>query len=223
MSTQPDPDKKNQADPVEANLPQENIEEETQANNGSDMQTTQTELKGAVNLWGTIGITLYVIFVTLLFGYALLAFWPADISNAGQTTQGDNTVHFFGATLRVFNEVRMLVLIALIGAMGGQVRILRSLYWYIGNRKLVWSWIVMYILLPFVGAILGLVFYFVIRAGFFSPTATIDNANPIGFIALAALAGMFSEQAVLKLKDVAETLLKEPPSGSDSKPQAPQP
>jgi hypothetical protein len=66
---------------------------------------------------------------------------------------------------------------------------------------------------------LGSIFYFVIRAGFFSPSASIENSNPIGFIALAALAGMFSEQAVLKLKDVAETLLAKPAAGRDSKPQ----
>jgi hypothetical protein len=178
----------------------------------------QEELKGFVSLWGTIAITLYLILVTLILGYAVLAFWPADLSSAGQDVQSTE-VTFLGGTFRVFGEVRVLVLISLIGALGAQLRCIRSLYWYIGNRKLVWSWTVMYILLPFVGAILGMIFYFVIRAGFFSPSATIQDANPIGFIALAALAGMFSEQAVLKLKEVAETLLDKPPAGSDAVPQ----
>jgi len=102
------------------------------------------------------------------------------------------------------------------GALSALVHALRSLYWYVGNRELVFSWLVMYILLPFVGATLGLVFYFVIRGGFFSPTATIEQTSPFGFAALAGLVGMFSEQAVLKLKEVAETLLSKPQQGRET-------
>ena len=74
----------------------------------------------------------------------------------------------------------------------------------------------MYIMLPFVGATLGLILYLVIRGGFFSTQATVQQTSPFGFMALAALAGLFSEQAVLKLKEVAETLLKKPEEGKDS-------
>ena len=74
----------------------------------------------------------------------------------------------------------------------------------------------MYVLLPFVGAALGLVFYLVIRGGFFSTQASVDETSPFGFAALAALVGMFSEQAVLKLKEVAETLLSKPAQGKDA-------
>ena len=77
----------------------------------------------------------------------------------------------------------------------------------------------MYILLPFVGASLGLVFYLVIRAGFFPPQASVDQTSPFGFAALAGLVGLFSQQAVLKLKDVAETLLTKAEQGEDFKPQ----
>jgi hypothetical protein len=172
-------------------------------------------LSGKVNLWGIILIILYEFIITLLFGYILFAFWPTEISATAATAQ-PTPVSFFMNTYLISSEVRMLVLIVIIGALGAQVRCFRSLYWYIGNRELVWSWVGMYLMLPFVGAILGLVFYLVIRAGFFSASATIEDSNPIGFIALAGLAGMFSEQAVLKLKDVAETLLTKPPSGKDT-------
>jgi hypothetical protein len=73
----------------------------------------------------------------------------------------------------------------------------------------------MYILLPFVGSTLGLVFYFVIRGGFFSPEATTEQTSPFGFAALSGLVGMFSEEAVQKLQDVAETLLAPTPEGAD--------
>ena len=110
----------------------------------------------------------------------------------------------------------MIFIVAMAGALGGLAHALRSLYWYIGDRELVFSWLAMYILLPFVGTTLGLVFYFVIRGGFFSPTATIEQTSPFGFAALAGLVGMFSEQAVLKLKEVAETLLSKPQQGRET-------
>ena len=111
------------------------------------------------------------------------------------------------------------MIVAMAGALSALVHALRSLYWYVGNRELVFSWLVMYILLPFVGATLGLVFYFVIRGGFFSPEATIEQTSPFGFAALSGLVDMFSEQAVLKLEEVAETLLAKPQPGEDAAPQ----
>jgi hypothetical protein len=37
---------------------------------------------------------------------------------------------------------------------------------------------------------------------------------------LSGMVGMFSEQAVLKLKEIAETLLSKPPVGKDSIPES---
>lgn len=117
-----------------------------------------------------------------------------------------------------FTEADLLLVVILSGALGGMVHALRSLYWYIGNRDLVRSWLAMYVLLPFVGAVLGLVFYLVVRGGFFSPQAQPEQTSPYGFAALAALVGLFSEQAVLKLKLVAETLLAKTQQGEDHAP-----
>jgi hypothetical protein len=109
------------------------------------------------------------------------------------------------------------------GALGGMVASLRSLYWYVGNRELIWAWMLMYVLRPFVGTTLALVFYFVIRGGLFSPQAKIADTSPFGFAGLSALVGLFSEQAVLKLKEVAETLLSKPSPGADARPQESKP
>jgi hypothetical protein len=61
-------------------------------------------------------------------------------------------------------------------------------------------------------------FYFVIRGGFFSPQSDFSQTSPFGFAALSAMVGLFSEQAVLKLKQVAETILSKPESGADPTP-----
>lgn len=150
-----------------------------------------------VGPWLATLVVLYVIAVAVGLLVAVVNVWPADSK---------------------FEETELLLLVVLSGALGGMVHALRSLYWYIGNRDLVRSWLAMYVLLPFVGAVLGLVFYLVVRGGFFSPQAGAEETSPYGFAALAALVGLFSEQAVLKLKQVAETLLSKSQKGEDPSP-----
>jgi len=131
-----------------------------------------------------------------------------------QATRGSITI--FGRQLEIWDEVRLLLIVILAGALGSLVHTVRSVYWYIGNRTLKWSWLAKYILQPFAGSALSVIFYVVVRGGFFSPQTTFANTSPFGFAALAALVGLFSEQAVLKLKKVAETVLERPAPGADA-------
>lgn len=167
---------------------------------------------------GVVLITAYLILFSVFLLYSLVQSWPSP-PPAGGTAPTSSPVPFLFWTFSTSDEVRLLIVVALAGALGGQVHALRSLYWYIGHRALVLSWLAMYILLPFVGTTLGLVFYLVVRGGFFAPQATVEHTSPFGFAALASLVGMFSEQAVLKLKQVAETLLAEAPHGENARPQ----
>lgn len=130
-------------------------------------------------------------------------------------------ISFFNGrfTPRIHAETRLLLLVMLAGALGSLMHALRSLYWYTGNREMVWSWAAYYFLLPLTGAILAVIFYFVVRGGFFSPQASFQNTSPFGFAALSALVGLFSPQATLKLKEVAETIFTKPGAGKDTKPQ----
>jgi hypothetical protein len=128
-------------------------------------------------------------------------------------------IGFFGFQFRLWDEQRLLLLVLLAGALGSILHDLRSVYWYVGNRSLVRSWMAMYIVLPFAGATLALIFYLVVRGGFFSPQSSFKETSPFGFAAFAALIGMFSPQAVLKLREVAETLLTKPAQGANAKPQ----
>lgn len=167
---------------------------------------------------GIVLITAYLILFAILLLYGLVQFWPSTTPTKGVASTSLSVTFLFWM-FSISDEVRLLLIVAMAGALGGLVHALRSFYWYVGNRKLVLSWLIKYMLLPFVGTTLGLVFYFVVRGGFFSPEATIQQTNPFGFAALAGLVGMFSEQAVLKLKELAETLLAKPRPGADAKPQ----
>jgi hypothetical protein len=163
---------------------------------------------------GIILITAYLILAAVLLLYSLVQFWPPPTLAAGSAPIS-SPVAFLFWTLSVSDEVRLLFIVAMAGALGSLVHALRSLYWYVGNRELVMSWLAKYILLPFVGSTLALVFYFVLRGGLFSPQATIQETSPFGFAALAGLVGMFSDQAAEKLKEVATTLLAPTPKGED--------
>ena len=145
---------------------------------------------------------------------------PTPTPASSATPQQDpGIVTFFGRQFKLWDEQRLLLLVLLAGALGSILHDLRSVYWYIGNRSLVRSWVAMYVVLPFAGSTLALVFYLVIRGGFFSPQSSFQQTSPFGFAAFAALIGMFSPQAVLKLREVAETMLSKPQPGANAKPQ----
>lgn len=167
----------------------------------------------AVGPIAILGLMLYLVAFSAVLLYGLIRFWPA--TQSGDPTQ---QLDLLLAQVAVSDEVRLLLIVAMAGALGAMVHTLRSFYWYVGNRTLLWSWVAKYMLLPVVGATLSLVFYLVVRGGFFSTEATVDTTSPFGFAALSGLVGMFSEQAVLKLKRVAETMLEAPEAGKDSSP-----
>jgi hypothetical protein len=122
----------------------------------------------------------------------------------------------FGHEFQIYNEKRLFLMVLLAGALGACVHAIRSIVWYVGNRAFVSSWMLYYYLRPFTGAGLAAIFYFVIRGGFFAPTANFNETSPFGFIALASLIGLFSESAVLKLKEISDTVFSRPKPGSDA-------
>lgn len=141
--------------------------------------------------------------------------------NNGNPREGMAPVNFFwtGDTC-IYDEDRLLLIVILAGALGALVHVIRSLSWYIGQRKLYKSWMANYFLLPFLGATTAIVFYLVVRGGFSSATVHVADTNPFGFAVLAALIGMFTDQALQRLKTVAENILMPAPAGRDSAPPA---
>jgi hypothetical protein len=164
-------------------------------------------------------LVLYLVLLSGLLVYGLVQVWPtADAVQSEGAGAASGKINYLFWTLSVSDEVRMILIVALSGALGGLVHAIRSVFWYAGNGMLRWRWFSMYVLLPFVGSILGLIFYLVIRGGFL-PGGTVEQASHYGFAALSALVGMFSQQAALKLRKIFETLLTEAPQGADAKPQ----
>ena len=115
-------------------------------------------------------------------------------------------------------DARLLIIVVLAGALGASIHALRSLSWYVGNRQLLWSWLATYLALPVVGALLAAAFYLLLRGGLYTAGSGVQAANPFSFAAIGVLVGMFSTQASLKLKEIADTVLVKPQSGADHAP-----
>jgi hypothetical protein len=61
------------------------------------------------------------------------------------------------------------------------------------------------------------VFFLIIRGGFMSTSP--DRETSLVIIAIGALTGLFSQQAALKLQDIANAVLSKPEPGENSRPQ----
>jgi hypothetical protein len=167
---------------------------------------------------GIVLIVVYLIVLSILLVVAIIQFWPASEVARSSIDPLLRTTFLFW-TFSLSNEGRLLLIVVLAGALGGQVRSLRSLAWYVGNKQLKRSWLSQYILTPFVGAILAVVSYFIVRGGFCPANSIVQQTNIFGFAGLASLVGIASEPIALKLKQVASTLFTKPIQGKDSNPQ----
>jgi len=166
---------------------------------------------GRVPWQWALPIGIYLVGLAGLALYTIVALWP----NAGASGAEALGPTFLVWPLSRGSEQATLLLVFFAGVLGALVHALRSFYWYIGHRKLVASWVTMYFLLPLIGGALGFLVYLVFRGGLLQSSAA-GTLNPIGFAAVSGLVGMFSEQAIRKLKDVAETLFTKTKPGEDS-------
>jgi hypothetical protein len=109
-------------------------------------------------------------------------------------------------------ELDLLLLVLLAGSLGSFLHLAQSYSEFVGNRTLKSSWAWWYSLGPFIGAGLALVFYAAIRGGVMAVStgsnAKASELNPFGLVSVAAMVGMFSKPATIKLGEVFDTLFK---------------
>jgi len=193
---------------------------------------------------GLLAIAVYLLALMGLSFYTLVAVWPGQcaapppaengevMQAAGEapptptdaeseTEEGDTkedepgTVRYLIWDIDRAGEVPLILLVLASGVLGGIIHAIRSFYWYIGHDALFTRWVAMYLLLPVVSGSIGIVFFLVIRGGFYTPTVAEGAINPLGFAALGGLVGLFSEQAVLKLRSIAVSFFQGGTTGAD--------
>ena len=145
---------------------------------------------------------------------------PSANQNANSTTDEEKkdtapttvpkkiSIVFFSTTYHLTGDGYFFWVILFSGFVGGLIRCIFSFFRHLGFGDFSFNWIWYYLMLPYGGAALSLVLYFVIRGGFYSSAIGKDLAlNLFSFAALGALTGLFSENAMEKLKLVSESLL----------------
>jgi len=163
-----------------------------------------------------IGIYLMVMAIAII--YLLYQFWPEYTNDENGKAILKNTYRLFGQTNTIENESRWLIIVILAGALGSYIHATTSFVTYVGNRSMVKSWIWWYILRPFIGSSLALIFYFVIRGGLFSAGSDATQISIFGIAAISGMVGMFSKNATDKLKEVFDNLFKtEKGQGDDAR------
>jgi hypothetical protein len=166
--------------------------------------------EGLVGVVGILTTATALITTAILLLYALIAFWPDPEASTATVRH-----LFLGAILVLSPDQEVFIVVLSAGALGGVVHSLRSLYWYVGNRNLVRSWLLFYAAIPLIGAALALFFYLALRGGLLSGQASVSDVNAYGFAALGGLVGLFSSQAIKKLKQVFTTFFAQADEGRD--------
>lgn len=160
-----------------------------------------------------------LIVLGLLLAYLLASVWPpnADVLKGDATVAAIQLLWIGHEPLKVSGDVRLLLLVMVAGGLGSFIHTATSFSDFVGNEKLTRSWIWWYLLKPFIGMALAVIFYVVVRGGFMSPNSSAGDLNLYGIAALAGMTGMFSKQATDKLSEVFGTMFRTAPGGGDAK------
>jgi hypothetical protein len=129
---------------------------------------------------------------------------PARVAGAWVTVQPQDMLTGMCGDDSEYKTGSLLLLLAIMGALGGLIHGISSFTTFVGNREFLPSWAWWYVFKPFLAALVALVVFLVFRAGFGMGDFSLDTADCLKAAAFAALIGLFAEQATIKLKDIFE-------------------
>ena len=139
--------------------------------------------------------------------YTLVGIWPSNPTQALNSTSVA-PLKILTVTFNVSGEVRVLLIVVTLGALGSFIHVATSLVTFVGNKDFHTSWAAWYFVRPFIGSALALIVYFVFRGGLLNPGTTPSDINLYGVAAISGLSGMFSKEVVDNLSEVVATLFK---------------
>ena len=138
--------------------------------------------------------------------YSMMRLWPTQEPQIEPASSSFRTASILSWEFEVSDEGRLFILVLFAGAFGGAVMAVRDLAVGLKDGNLPPRAIGWYIMRPLVASGLGLGFYLVIRGGFFSPQADVQQTSPFSFVGIAVLVGLFTDQAVAKLGEIADAV-----------------
>lgn len=179
--------------PDNSPIPSSDLEQQRQGPTRSERLVLGAYLHGAI----------------ILLVYLIACFWPVVTAQDAEP----RSIKIASFDVGSFTpDLALMWAVGLLGALGGSLHGAGSFVNYIGNRTFVRSWTWFYLARAPVGLGLALLVYMGLRGGLLNPAASTDQAskalNPYGMGALAALTGLFSETATLKLREVFTALFR---------------
>ena len=162
------------------------------------------ETKNEISRSGIIIGGILLIVFTILPIIFIIGLWPDRMPLPKDETQF-YTNHLFqvkwnaSGTLHI-NTI-MFLLVSLAGFTGNMIHIATSFTNYVGSEKFKRSWLLWYFVKPFTAVGIALIIYLVLKAGLLNFDGA-NGANPFGIVILSALAGLFTDKAMLKLEEV---------------------
>lgn len=161
--------------------------------------------KRTIQILGFSLVIMSFIVISLIF-----RLWPQEVAceDSNKITWAEESTLLFNAKINLSDDQRIIVLVILSGLLGSLVHTMNSFSSFVGAKKFEKSWIWWYVLRPFVGMSIALIFYLVFRGGLFAGNTVAQNLNIYGILTLAALTGLFSDRATLKLEEVFENLFR---------------
>lgn len=180
---------------------------------GSDQQAQSLDVEARAALAAEkrrermLGV--YLLILPILFTCLLVAIWPSPFTPQGKTVPEIRSLWNFTDQV----EVRLLMIVLVSGALGSAVSAARTYANFHGLGRYEPSWTWWYLMKVPIGMGLALFLYLVVRGGLFSASlsdsgAVMDTANPFGFAALGALAGMFAKEASDKLEEIFKAVFR---------------
>jgi hypothetical protein len=152
--------------------------------------------------WQRVTIALYFFALVLLSLYVFVVAWLYEPNgDSGEFSLFNGLISF-----KADAELRVVLLVSATGTLGSLVYMGNSFIYHAGFGDLSSRWFWWYLKRPALGALLSLIAYFVLRGGLL--TATSGELNIYGILALSGLTGLFSRQAIDKLADVFDTVVK---------------
>lgn len=155
--------------------------------------------------WGILLIGVYQIVLSVLLLSLMFIIWPERSVDSKAWVR---VIELGTLAWPIGDDARLILIVMVTGALGSHVHAATSFATYVGNRRIRLSWAWWYVLRPFIGMAMALIFYFVVRGGLLSTGAAANDISVFGLAATAGLVGMFSKQAADKLRELFDTLFR---------------
>jgi len=158
--------------------------------------------------WKKIMLSFYFIGLFFLLMFLLLELWPQPVETGEENASIEGEIWDLRVlSLEITEEVRFILIVVIMGALGGCVYSVRAFSIHVGRESFEESWMCWYFMRPLTGSILALIFYFAFRAAFFSLSADTGDLNVFGISTLGGIVGIFSKETIDKLEELFKDLL----------------